>query len=164
MCSDPGLELGAADLRNPTDFGMATADSAGSSSARKLNPGILRRHRCSVARGQVHCQEFDFRLIKRRTVSPLNFDTLVAAALSRPWPSPIIAAENEHDLGRIEILVFDAAQEIAALGRSANAQGVRRVSLPDVFVAAKELERVPRYIWRRPSRRCCRSRCRIRCW
>src|SRR6202043_1063969 len=48
-----------------------------------------------------------------------------------------------HDLGRIEILVLDAAQEITALGRGANAQRVRRVSLPDVFVAAKELERVP---------------------
>src|SRR6202166_189452 len=48
-----------------------------------------------------------------------------------------------HGLGRIKIVVFDAAQEITALGRGANAQRVRRVSLPDVFVAAKELERVP---------------------
>src|ERR1700722_2038961 len=48
-----------------------------------------------------------------------------------------------HGLGRIKIVVFDAAQEITALGRGANAQRVRRLSLPDVFVAAKELERVP---------------------
>ena len=49
-----------------------------------------------------------------------------------------------HDLGRIKIVVFDAAHEITALVRGANAQRVRRVVLPDVFVAAKELERVPR--------------------
>src|SRR4029077_3447824 len=48
-----------------------------------------------------------------------------------------------HDLGRIKILVFDAAQEITALGRGANAQRVRRVILPDVFVAAKELKLLP---------------------
>src|SRR6202043_2874383 len=40
-----------------------------------------------------------------------------------------------HDLGTIKIVVFDAAQEITALGRGANAQRVRRVSHPDVFVA-----------------------------
>jgi len=51
--------------------------------------------------------------------------------------------EDLHDLGRIKILVFDAAQEITALGRGANAQRVRRVKLLDVFVAGKELERVP---------------------
>src|ERR1700688_2027733 len=48
-----------------------------------------------------------------------------------------------HDLGRIKIFVFDAAQEITALGGGANAQRVRRVKLLDVFVADKELERVP---------------------
>src|SRR5580700_11559654 len=48
-----------------------------------------------------------------------------------------------HDLGRIEVVVFDAAQDITALGRGANAQRIRRVILPDAFVAAKELERVP---------------------
>src|SRR5450755_1382448 len=48
-----------------------------------------------------------------------------------------------HDLGRIKIVVFDAAQEITALGGGANAQRVRRVKLLDVFVADKELERVP---------------------
>src|SRR6202041_3050466 len=48
-----------------------------------------------------------------------------------------------HDLGTIKIVVFDAAQEIAALGRSADAQRVRRIELLDVFVADIELERVP---------------------
>src|SRR5208283_1824221 len=48
-----------------------------------------------------------------------------------------------HDLGRVKIVVFDAAQEITALGRGANAQRLRRVIKADVLVAAKELERIP---------------------
>ncbi len=48
-----------------------------------------------------------------------------------------------HDFGRVKILVFDAAQEITALGRGANAQRLRRVIHADVFVAGKELERIP---------------------
>src|ERR1700731_1892704 len=51
-----------------------------------------------------------------------------------------------HQLFRIEILVFDPAHNITALVRGANAQWVRRVVLPDVFVAGKELERVPRVL------------------
>src|SRR5580658_4376689 len=49
-----------------------------------------------------------------------------------------------HDLGRIEIVVFDAAQEVIALGQGANAQRVRRVNLPDVFVAGINPDRPPR--------------------
>src|SRR5271170_5539193 len=49
-----------------------------------------------------------------------------------------------HQLFRIKIVVFDAAHDVTALVRGANAQGVRRVILPDVFVAGKKLERVPR--------------------
>src|SRR5580704_6771299 len=48
-----------------------------------------------------------------------------------------------HDLdllGRIKIVVFDAAQEITALGRGANAQRVAWVNEPDVFVATEELD------------------------
>src|SRR5271154_843928 len=48
-----------------------------------------------------------------------------------------------HSLGSIKIVVFDAAQAISALGRGANAQRIRRVILPDVFVAGKEPESVP---------------------
>src|SRR5271163_5358008 len=47
---------------------------------------------------------------------------------------------------RIKIVVFDAAQDIAALVRGANAQRVRRVIQPDVFVAGKKLERIPRIL------------------
>jgi hypothetical protein len=35
--------------------------------------------------------------------------------------------EDLHDLGRIKIVVFDAAQEITALSRGADAQRVGRV-------------------------------------
>jgi len=49
-----------------------------------------------------------------------------------------------HQLLRIKILVFDPAHEITALVRGAHAQRVRRVILPDVFVAGKKLDRVPR--------------------
>src|SRR6202043_2553919 len=48
-----------------------------------------------------------------------------------------------HELGRIKIVVLDAAQEITALGGGANAQRIRRVELLDVFVADEELERIP---------------------
>src|SRR3984885_1006822 len=51
-----------------------------------------------------------------------------------------------HQLFRIKIVVFDPAHEITALVRSANAQRFRRVVLPDVFVAGKKLERVPRIL------------------
>jgi hypothetical protein len=51
-----------------------------------------------------------------------------------------------HQLFRIEIVVFDPAHEIAALVRGANAQRVRRVILPDVFVAGKNLERSDEYL------------------
>src|SRR5208282_424000 len=53
---------------------------------------------------------------------------------------------NLHVLGRIQIVVFDAAHDITALVQGANAQRVRWVSLPDVFVAGKQLERVPRIL------------------
>src|SRR5277367_1380797 len=48
-----------------------------------------------------------------------------------------------HQLLRIKIVIFDSAQDITALIRGANAQRVGRVILPDVFVASKELERIP---------------------
>ena len=51
-----------------------------------------------------------------------------------------------HGLGRIKIVVFDAAHDITALVRGANAQRVLRVILPDVFVAGKQLELVPRIL------------------
>ena len=51
-----------------------------------------------------------------------------------------------HQLFRIKIVVFDPAHDITALVRGANAQRVRRVILPDVFVAGKKLERVPRIL------------------
>src|SRR5271170_2729966 len=51
-----------------------------------------------------------------------------------------------HQLFRIKIVVFDPAHEITALVRGANAQRVLRVVLPDVFVAGKKLERLPRVL------------------
>src|ERR1039457_7516348 len=51
-----------------------------------------------------------------------------------------------HQLLRIKIVVFDPAHDITALVRGANAQRVRRLILPDVFVAGKKLERVPRIL------------------
>src|ERR1700735_935310 len=51
-----------------------------------------------------------------------------------------------HQLFRIKIVVFDPAHDVTALVRGANAQRVLRVILPDVFVAAKELERIPRIL------------------
>src|SRR5580692_7006617 len=48
-----------------------------------------------------------------------------------------------HQLFRIKIVVFDAAHDVPALVRGTNTQRVRRIVLPDVFVAGKKLERVP---------------------
>ena len=48
--------------------------------------------------------------------------------------------------GRIKIVVFDPAHHITALVRGAHAQRVRRVILPDVFVAAKKLDRIPQIL------------------
>ena len=50
------------------------------------------------------------------------------------------------NLFRIKIIVFDSAHDITALIRSAHAQRVRRVILPDVFVAGKDLERIQRIL------------------
>ena len=55
-----------------------------------------------------------------------------------------------HPFGSIQIVVFDPAEEITALGRGANPQRVCRVILPDVFVAGKEFELVPRIFEQRP--------------
>src|SRR3984957_12944396 len=49
-----------------------------------------------------------------------------------------------YQLLRIKIVVFDSAHDITALVRSAHAQRVLWVFLPDVFVAGKKLDRVPR--------------------
>src|SRR5271168_2218170 len=48
-----------------------------------------------------------------------------------------------HQPFSIKIVVFDAAHDVTALVRGANAQRIRRIVLPDVFVAGKKLERVP---------------------
>ena len=55
-----------------------------------------------------------------------------------------------QQLFRIKIVVFDPAHEKTALVRGANAQRVRRVILPDVFVAGKKLERIPSVFAQRP--------------